>query len=101
MNNMLEIIVESDSKMCVDAITQDSFVYAWSISTICNDVRVLASKFISCIFCWVPREANMATHTLAKLFPLHNLHVICFPNNLPTPLEEVWFRDFSCISTSR
>jgi hypothetical protein len=54
-----------------------------------NDVRVLALEFISCIFCWVSREANMATHTLAKLFPLHNLPVICFPNNLPTPLEKV------------
>ena len=81
MNNMLEIIMESDSKVCVDAITQDSFVCDWSISTICNDVRVLASKFISYIFCWVSREA--------KLFPLHNFLVICFPNNLPTPLEEV------------
>uniref|UniRef100_A0A2N9HUL1 RNase H type-1 domain-containing protein n=1 Tax=Fagus sylvatica TaxID=28930 RepID=A0A2N9HUL1_FAGSY len=57
LNNMLEIIVESDSKVCVDAITQDSFVCDWSISTTCNDVRVLVSEFISCIFCWVPREA--------------------------------------------
>uniref|UniRef100_A0A2N9EZP9 Reverse transcriptase domain-containing protein n=1 Tax=Fagus sylvatica TaxID=28930 RepID=A0A2N9EZP9_FAGSY len=98
MNNMLEIIVESDSKVCVDAITQDLFVCDWTISTICNDVRVLALEFISCIFCWVPREASMVVYTLAKLFPLHNLPVICFPKNLPTPLEEVWFRDFSYIS---
>ena len=89
MNNMLEIIVESDSKVCIDAITQDSFVCDWTISIICNDVKVLTSEFISCIFCWVSREANMAVHTLVKLFPLHNLSVICFPNNLPTPLEEV------------
>ena len=65
-----------------------------------NDVTVLASEFISCIFCWVPREGNMTVHTLAKLFPPQNFSVICFPNNLPSPLEEVWFRDFSCISGS-
>ena len=39
----------------------------------------------------------MVAHTLAKAVPQANLPVILFPNNLPTVVEEVWFRDFACI----
>ena len=68
------------------------------LSTISNNVKALASEFISCIFCWVSREVNITAHTCAKLFQSQNLLVIYFPNNFSTPLKDGWFRDFSCIS---
>ena len=94
------IIVESDSKLCVDAIGLDKTDCDWNISTLCNDAIGLAAEFISCKFCWVKHEANMVAHTLAKLCTPQELPVIYFLNNLPTSLEEVWFTDFRCISLS-
>jgi hypothetical protein len=38
----------------------------------------------------------MAAHLLAKLAPLLELLIVYFPNNLPGPLKEAWFRDFQC-----
>ena len=46
---------------------------------------------------WIKCEANMMAHTLAKILLPINLHVVYFPNNLPFPFEEAWFRDFRCI----
>ncbi len=64
------IIVESDSKLCIDAIGLDMADCGWKISTLCNDALGLAAEFISCKFYWVKCEANMAVHTLAKLCTL-------------------------------
>jgi ribonuclease HI len=47
------IIVESDSKLCVDAIGLDKADCDWNIFTLCNDAIGLAREFISCKFCWV------------------------------------------------
>ena len=77
---MLWIMVESNAKVCVDSIVQDLGDSEWVIShlakkdqiisTICNDVKVLASEFFFYIFYWVPHEVNMVVHTFTKLFPL-------------------------------
>ncbi len=84
VENLGGIIVESDSKVCADALLQDHVVGAWNISVLCNDAKVLATDFSFCNFYWVKREANMAAHTLAKLVLPLKLHVIYFPNNLQT-----------------
>ena len=70
------IIVESDSKLCVDAIGLDKADCDRNISTLCNDAIGLAAEFNFCKFCWIKREANMAMHTLTKL---------CTPQELPVP----------------
>jgi hypothetical protein len=57
-------------------------------------------SFFSCNLCWVRRETSMTTHTHAMFITPQDLHVTYFPKNLPTPLEEAWFRDFRCISVS-
>ena len=97
VENWSSIIIESDSKMCVDAILQDPPDSLWKIAVLCDNVKTLAAEFRFCCFNWVKREANMVAHTLAKAVPQANLPVILFPNNLPTVVEEVWFRDFACI----
>ncbi len=89
--------MESDSKVCVDALLQNSVEYGWNIITLCNDTLSLANNFVSCNFIWVKREANMAAHMLAKFVPPQALLVFYFPNNIPAPLEEAWYRDFHCI----
>jgi ribonuclease HI len=92
------IMVESDSKLCVDAISMGMAICDWKISTLCYDAIGLAAEFFSCNFFWVKREANMAAHSLAKFCIPQDLPAIYFPKNLPTPLEEAWFRDFRCSS---
>jgi hypothetical protein len=92
------IMIESDSKVCIDALVADPKYADWSISVICDNVKHLAREFSFCSFCWVSREINMVAHTLAKLVPSRLAPVLYFPNNLPSLLEEAWFRDFSCIA---
>ena len=64
------IMIESDSKVCVDALVTDPQYVDWSISVICDNVKYLAMDFSCCSFCWVNQETNMVSHTLAKLVPL-------------------------------
>jgi hypothetical protein len=66
MEDWRDIIIESDSKVCVDVIYQDLDDGDWNIFVLCNDAKVLAANFSSCLFCWVKREANMMAHTLPK-----------------------------------
>ena len=94
------IMVESDSKLCVDAIGMGMVVCDWNISTLCYDAIGLAAEFFSCNFFCVEHETNMAAHSLAKFCIPQDLLAIYFPKNLPTPLEEAWFRDFRCSSIS-
>uniref|UniRef100_A0A2N9IBA6 GPI mannosyltransferase I n=1 Tax=Fagus sylvatica TaxID=28930 RepID=A0A2N9IBA6_FAGSY len=88
VENWSSIIIESDSKMCVDAILQDPPDSLWKIAVLCDNVKTLAAEFRFCCFNWVKREANMVAHTFAKAVPQANLPVILFPNNLPTAVEE-------------
>ena len=100
MEDLRGIIVESDFKLCVDAIGLDKAAYDWNISTLCLDAIGLAAEFFSCNFCWVKHETNMIAHTQAKFYSPQDLLVIYFRKNLPTPLEKAWFRDFHCNSFS-
>jgi ribonuclease HI len=89
------VCFESDSKLVVECL--QSLVSFWSIAGICENIKYLAADFRYCSFCWVKCEINMVAHTLAKLGPKFNLPVVFFPKNLPTLIEEAWFRDFICI----
>ena len=61
-----KIIVESDSKMCIDVLVDCQFAGCWKIDTLCADVNNLISWFLSCCFSWVKREANSTVHELAS-----------------------------------
>ena len=94
------IIIESDSQVCVTALVSEKQHEDWSIAVICDNVKCLAVQFSYCSFCWVNREANTVAHTLAKVVPPIHSPVLYFPKNLPALLEEVWFRDFNCCVSS-
>ncbi len=75
MEDWRDIIIERNSKVCVDVIFQDLDDGDWNIFVLCTDAKVLAADFSSCLFCWVKREAYMMSHTLAKILLPINLHV--------------------------
>ena len=60
------IFIESDSKSFIDALRFPNRDVPWRIRTICSDVLALKLNFSNCRFSWVAREANVATHVLAK-----------------------------------
>ena len=45
-----KIIVEEDSKICIDAINGDQNDVEWSVATIINNIVSLSSSFNSCLF---------------------------------------------------
>uniref|UniRef100_A0A2N9IGZ4 Reverse transcriptase domain-containing protein n=1 Tax=Fagus sylvatica TaxID=28930 RepID=A0A2N9IGZ4_FAGSY len=98
--NWSNIIIESDSQVCINALISENQYEDWSIAVICDNVKCLALEFNFCSFCWVNREANMVAHTLAKVVPPILSPVLYFPKNLPAFLEEAWFRDFRCSISS-
>ena len=98
--NWSNIVIKSDSKVCVDALVLEQVSCEWRIKVLCDNVKTLALEFSFCVFCWVNREANMIAHTLAKLVPLPSSPIVYFPKNLPGPLEETWFTDFLCLAVS-
>ena len=61
----LEIIVESDARVCVDALSCNVGVCPWTISALTAYSLELAVSFSTCFFSWVKREANQSAHVLA------------------------------------
>jgi ribonuclease HI len=80
-----DIIIESDSKSCVDALLQNTPVNDWKIAVLCENVLTLAAEFSLCCFNWVRRDVNMVAHTLAKLIPQAN-HLLFFFLIISQPL---------------
>ena len=83
MENFTSIIVESDSKLCIDVITlhpEDSY---WVSAAFVSDIISLSSDFSSCSFSWVKREANIAAHELAKFATLFDSVFFCNAVSLP------------------
>jgi hypothetical protein len=60
--------VEGDSKICFDVLNEVDDSGSWKIDTF-----VFYLKLHSCYFCWVRREANNVTYTLAKFVAHHSL----------------------------
>lgn len=86
--NWSNIVIESDSKACVDALVLEQVGCEWRIKVLCDNAKTLALEFSICVFCWVNREANKVAHTLAKLVLLPSSPIVYFPKNLPEPFEE-------------
>ncbi len=60
------VIFESDYKMCMYAIASLDGSCPWHILNCILDLIGLSSCFSSCSFVWINREANSASHCLAK-----------------------------------
>ncbi len=93
LDNLSKIVVESDSKVCIDTITRNPEDPNWKISIICAYVNMLALEFVSCCFYWVKRDANVTAHELAK-FVIHlDSNFNCNGTSLTTFVKEAWQRD--------
>ena len=67
------MIVESDSKDCVDALAPSGKRVPWRIIGICNEILNLMSLIPGCHVAWIPRKANKAAHSLAKWSFVNNV----------------------------
>ena len=89
------IIVESDAKICVDALNCPIDESPWKIHALSTHSLDLALNFSAsaCVFLWVRRDANQMAHALAKVASSLPLPFSCFCNSLPPSAVEAWTRD--------
>jgi ribonuclease HI len=85
-----KIIVESDSNRCIESIIGSPEDTYWKIEAICSNVNILALDFISCCFSWVKRDANSATHELAKFAAHLGTPLSCNASSLPPNVFKAW-----------
>ena len=60
------IYIETDSKICCDALINPSQTFHWRIRSKVMEIQILLSTLSNVFINWVPRLANMAAHSLAK-----------------------------------
>jgi hypothetical protein len=82
------IIIESDAKVCIDALLGNPLEISWKISNLCFDIKTLALKFVICDFVWVKRGANEVAHELAKFVTPLPSPFTCFQETLPPSVME-------------
>ncbi|XP_075663409.1 uncharacterized protein LOC142632997 [Castanea sativa] len=68
------VMIEGDSQVCYRSITVQGMDTPWTIENIIHSVKSLASNLPFLSFRWVPREANEATHSLAKWSLLYSMY---------------------------
>ena len=66
------VIIETDSKICHDAIHELILPPPWRIASILVDLKSLLVSYSNVSVFWVPRLANMVAHSLAKWSPACN-----------------------------
>ena len=59
-------IIESDCKVCIDAIRVGGKVIPWRLVNFVDSVKNVISDYGHVFFNWVHREANQAAHVLAN-----------------------------------
>ena len=65
ISTISQAIVESDAKICINAINGPSIASLWRIQVLCSDTTKLTVLCQSIQFKWAPREANQANRVLA------------------------------------
>ena len=84
--NWREIIVESDSKLCIDSILDHLGCPQWAISSVVSNIWLWANSFVSCLIFWVKRSGNAAAHEAAKYTLLSSFSFSSGPSNLPASM---------------
>ena len=59
-------IIESDCKVCIDAIRVGGKVIPWRLVNFVDSIKNVISDYGHVFFNWVHREANQAAHVLAN-----------------------------------
>ena len=65
-HNISHALIESDSKVCIEALQELDSHVPWRISTIISDKLRLKALSHNVKYSWVPRDLNRAAHVLAK-----------------------------------
>ena len=60
------IIIELDSQVCSNLLSDLEAAPPWRMKSICDDSRILLASSSKVSVCWVSRLCNMAPHSLAK-----------------------------------
>ena len=100
--NWRKIIVESNSKICIDAILDHSASHQWTISSLLSDIWQQKLSFVSCLFFWIKRSGNAAAHEVAK-YTIQSCNSFSFSflaDNLPVPVASVCLGDVQALSVS-
>ena len=98
--NWSNIIVEGDSKICLDALPEAEDPSDWSISSITRDTVVLSTFFYNCKFCWVRRSMNSAAHSTAKYAAALMASFLCNKYDLPPPILKACRQDWITFCSS-
>ncbi len=64
--NLQNLIIEGDSKVCIEAISKDGTKIPWKIATVIDDIKNIASCIPYINYSWVYRENNVTAHELAS-----------------------------------
>ena len=83
-HNIPLVYLESDCKVCIEGILNPSVDVPWRIETLINEIKAIVESIPSASFSWVPRKANMATHTFAR-WALTNRLVVFVEHSSATP----------------
>ena len=98
--NWRVVIVESDSKISIDAILDYTGCPQWAISSLVSDILFLAKSFESSLFFWVKRSGNAAAHEAAK-YALESFISFCLcSDNLPARMASACKEDAQALLLS-
>ena len=95
-----DILVEGDSKICMDALNGSEENWNGKIDNLCFEAKLLCISFVSVCFYWFGREANNLAHSLAKVAASLNSAFVCNQQSLPPSAVEAWMRDVAFIFSS-
>ena len=92
--------MKSDSKVCMDSLSDNPSVPNWAISNGTFNILNSALSFLCCSFVWARRFCNVAAHIAAKL-ALSLASPLCFnEENLPEVILSACVVDSSNVDSS-
>ena len=95
-----QVLMKSDSKVCMDSLSDNPSVPNWAISNDIFNILNSALSFLCCSFVWARRSCNVAAHIAAKL-ALSLASPLCFnEENLPEVILSACVVDSSNVDSS-
>ena len=91
------MIVESDSKVCVDTLAPSRTKVPYRIRGICSEILNLILLILGYHVTQIPKGANKAAHSLAKWFLLNNVFW-SFDVGFSSPCFEISIKDEALVS---